>query len=737
MKKKLFSFVLALSMICTAVAGLGGITGAAATEDEKIIEYDAAVLRNEYDNRTNTADSAATVIARVGVSMKNCWSGGDNAVGSDATKTGGKTLIRYGFSNTATKADAERGGFDFTQNSSINPSPAAMTGGTYMVEAQVINYLADNDGSKSYSRYELRGLADGTLKTIARLRFDLKAGKIYLVNAADAVIGTQISQSFGEDNPVPAYVRFVADLNNKTYSVYYAKHANINALGTVPEELTVLAQNQPFLNNDVTQLTRLDISGLFPSGSGVMAAFDSVKASKMADATADKTTATYDKNDGGSLDVTLTPVSHRLQKITVDGTDLAADYYTISGNTYTIAEDALKALSVGSHTLKFVMDGGASPEVALTVENTSSAPTYTVTAGSADAAKGTAAVTSLGTEFEAGASVAVTATPEAGYEFTGWTATGITLTEEQKTQNPITITMPAENVTLTAAFDYKELNWTLDPQELLDACRKVYTNISASGTGGTYGDQGKWMPGAAGITPNTGNAYGGTNNIISTDNTHNKMSLYVSWRKQPTDAAAYVIGSTYDFAANTTFNPNPKPMKNGSYCLEMDFNANLNQPDTYVDYIFKGDSGNVLIVRADQAAGTVSLRDAAGNVIGTAHALASKTATAVYLRLEFDMNQKKLNAWAGSYAAVSDVGVKVNKAPALDSCTKLVMGGSFLNASEQLTGMDIYAQRIAADSGPISNVYGMKITELEDITPPRKATMWRRTVRTVPKEQRR
>ncbi len=714
MKKRLFSFVLALSMICTMMAGLGGIAGAVAAEDEKIAEFDAAMLRNEYDNRENTSDSAATIIARFGISLKNCWSGGENALGADATNTGGTTVIRYGFSNSATTADAERGGFDFTQNSSINPNPVAMTDGVYMVESQLINFINDGNNRKSYIRYELRGLADGTAKTIARLRFDHVTSKIYLVDASDTVIGTQVAQSFGAGNPVPAYVRFVVDLNNKTYSAYYAKHETVSNLGTVPESLTVLAQNQPFINNDVTQLTRLDISGLFPGGGNTMAGFYNVKASKMADTTADKTTVTYDKKDGGSLDIALTPVSHRLQKITLDSADLAADYYTVSGNTYTIAEETLKALANGSHTLTFVMDGGANPEVALTVENTSSAPTYTVTAKSADDTMGSAAVTSPGSEFEAGASAKAEATPKAGYEFTGWTAEGLELTEEQKTQNPITITMPAANVTLTAAFGEKKFSWSLDPTELLEAYRLVDTATTETGLGDTSGGQRDWLPGAAGITIYPNNAYAYTHNIYKAADTHQVMSLLIKWRKDKN----YIVGSNYDFTADTTFNPSPKAIAGGSYCLEMDFNASMSPADTYVDYIFKGNSGNILIVRADKATKTVSLRDGEGNVIGTAHTLDSDTNTAVYLRLEFDMDQKKVNAWAGNYAAVSDVGVKVNKAPALDNCTKLVMGGSFLNQSTQLTGMDIYAQTGAGSDGPNSNIYGIKIEEVEDITTP-------------------
>lgn len=83
------------------------------------------------------------------------------------------------------------------------------------------------------------------------------------------------------------------------------------------------------------------------------------------------------------------------------------------------------------------------------------AGTHTVTAATADSAQGTAAVTTEGNGFEAGASVTVEATPKAGYKFTGWTAEGITLSAEQQKQNPLTITMPDADVKLTAAFAAK------------------------------------------------------------------------------------------------------------------------------------------------------------------------------------------------------------------------------------------------------------------------------------------
>jgi len=50
---------------------------------------------------------------------------------------------------------------------------------------------------------------------------------------------------------------------------------------------------------------------------------------------------------------------------------------------------------------------------------------------------------------DVGESITLTAVPETGYRFTGWTATGITLTNTES----VTFTMPANDVTITANFE--------------------------------------------------------------------------------------------------------------------------------------------------------------------------------------------------------------------------------------------------------------------------------------------
>ena len=61
-----------------------------------------------------------------------------------------------------------------------------------------------------------------------------------------------------------------------------------------------------------------------------------------------------------------------------------------------------------------------------------------------------------GGSYSAGTNVTVTADEaQNGSRFSHWTAVGLTLTNAQRTSNPLTITMPEENVTVTAVYQYK------------------------------------------------------------------------------------------------------------------------------------------------------------------------------------------------------------------------------------------------------------------------------------------
>ena len=181
-------------------------------------------------------------------------------------------------------------------------------------------------------------------------------------------------------------------------------------------------------------------------------------------ATVTPASAAYDKNAAAEthkeIAVTLDTGEYTLTKIQLQGdpaVELAADTdYTVAENVYTFPASYLDTLAVGEHTIEFVMSGGSNPALTVTVtDSTSTEPepeTYTVAASAADAEMGSAKVDTTGTAFEAGASIQVSATANAGYVFTGWSAEGMTLTSDQQTQNPLAFEMPAANVVLTANF---------------------------------------------------------------------------------------------------------------------------------------------------------------------------------------------------------------------------------------------------------------------------------------------
>ena len=90
------------------------------------------------------------------------------------------------------------------------------------------------------------------------------------------------------------------------------------------------------------------------------------------------------------------------------------------------------------------------------VGNEPAPTTYTVNIAT-DIQNGTVNASST-TGIEAGESVTLTATPNdaANWEFESWDITGLTLTEAQKTTNPLTIQMPESDITVSASFKEKE-----------------------------------------------------------------------------------------------------------------------------------------------------------------------------------------------------------------------------------------------------------------------------------------
>jgi uncharacterized protein YjdB len=103
----------------------------------------------------------------------------------------------------------------------------------------------------------------------------------------------------------------------------------------------------------------------------------------LTDATVSTDSSTYDKKDGGSYDITLTPGDYTLLSITdsADYTLLASDY-AVANNVYSIAEAYLKRQANGALTLTFDMNGGADPTVTLTLSDSTVAVTSVEITGS-------------------------------------------------------------------------------------------------------------------------------------------------------------------------------------------------------------------------------------------------------------------------------------------------------------------------------------------------------------------
>lgn len=81
-------------------------------------------------------------------------------------------------------------------------------------------------------------------------------------------------------------------------------------------------------------------------------------------------TAVFDKTAPAEVAATLKIGSYKFRKITCDGVDLLAnEQYTASTGLYVFNQDWLAGLPLGSHSIVFVMNGGKSPALALTVQD--------------------------------------------------------------------------------------------------------------------------------------------------------------------------------------------------------------------------------------------------------------------------------------------------------------------------------------------------------------------------------
>jgi len=83
------------------------------------------------------------------------------------------------------------------------------------------------------------------------------------------------------------------------------------------------------------------------------------------------TTATFDKNGGGDILVTLSKGSYTVSAIKNDSYNLVQGTdYTVSGNEYTLKAAYLETLAAGNAAITFIMSGGTNPVLTVTVKDT-------------------------------------------------------------------------------------------------------------------------------------------------------------------------------------------------------------------------------------------------------------------------------------------------------------------------------------------------------------------------------
>jgi hypothetical protein len=84
---------------------------------------------------------------------------------------------------------------------------------------------------------------------------------------------------------------------------------------------------------------------------------------------------TFDLNPARSIhrdiEVTMTTAGNEVLAVVMGDTELVMPYdYSVNGNVYVFKTEFLSTLEVGEHTIKFVMSGGRSPELTITVTDT-------------------------------------------------------------------------------------------------------------------------------------------------------------------------------------------------------------------------------------------------------------------------------------------------------------------------------------------------------------------------------
>ena len=155
-------------------------------------------------------------------------------------------------------------------------------------------------------------------------------------------------------------------------------------------------------------------------------------------------------------------ISYDLDGGTVDGMNRAE--YTVETESFTLINPTKAGYTFAGWTGTGI--AGASDSVTIAKGSTgdrSYTATWTKDTFTVTVKNGTATAGVTDSKAKAGTDVTVKADePQSGYVFTGWKATGVTLTEAQKTAEEITFTMPGNDVTLEALYTQDDYTISCD-----------------------------------------------------------------------------------------------------------------------------------------------------------------------------------------------------------------------------------------------------------------------------------
>ncbi len=217
-----------------------------------------------------------------------------------------------------------------------------------------------------------------------------------------------------------------------------------------------------------------------------------------------------------------------------------------------------------------------------------------------------------------------------------------------------------------------------------------------------------------GFDVNEGQCYN-TNAVIQSEEKRTLGKPAITCDMRP--SKAFALGGTFDFTKSTEINPSPAAMgSDGVYAVDIDFVhlfSNADPETNKCQFLLKGTGGTenvIAVVEFQSGNNTVTMQNADGTEGTQKLDLAMIPAGAGYLRLNVDMVNKTVAAWAMPYDGADSVGTH----PALEDCTLLNLAEFQDTAVTQMTSMEVWASNNVTKAPQSNGVYNLTITKIDD-----------------------